>query len=752
VPRKILTSLLVILLAAMWGMGPAASVSVAQSTDTWTGTVNNDWTNGQNWADGETPEDGDIVYLATDHNGDIINVPSLFLSALYMETTSLSGPGTLSVGALVWTRGDIEMSLTVGGPGLITGEVTFSHGSGTELTTLTNNGAMAMGPGAILHDDFGAEVVNNDVWAASRVGNDNTIQSNVCCEELAVFQNNGKLSANGAAKLRFVRMGFDGTGASSVEGQVVLDYGTHILDDGMRVDGNGTDLSLVDKAMVTANGTIWLADGAVITQNGGELVPGAKPLVLKGTGDGGTYRWLAGTITANPTFADKTSLVLDSSGAKLLGNGDGKHGILTLGTTATQSGTGKLELWAARIVNNGTWTVPAGQNVTIAGTTCCASPSQFRNFAKLSIDPSSTMTFSNDQFANASQATISGGNLVLSGGVHLIRNGSTLTGAKAAIKTTGRAVVDGSGDLTLHDGGTFLLGGGSQMTGTFDLKGTGTFLWSEGMIGGIVDTGTGVKTRIDDVTTDHAHDRAISTAGPKGAAQLVVEGGAVQHSVTPISLGAGVEVTNRIGSTWEIDHGGFSGSVCCASPAKFINLGTLDIEAATPVSLGELQFWNRGSFTVGSGSVRFSGTNPTQFAGATTDAGTIVASEFDLQGGDFTGAGAVTGNLSNTAGDLQPGSPIGTLKVSGTYTQGASGKFTADLTSGRNDMLVAQTADLGGTLALRLAQPMALPKRAYQLVRAKSVEHPFTVTTGLTTLGGPWKVVTSGTSIGVRPG
>src|SRR5262249_36847424 len=156
------------------------------------------------------------------------------------------------------------------------------------------------------------------------------------------------------------------------------------------------------------------------------------------------------------------------------------------------------------------WAVPANQDVTIAGLVCCENLSAFRNFGRLTIDPTSTLTFNQDQFADASQATISGGTLVLGTGVHLLRNGATVTGAHAAVDLTGKGTVDGSGKLTLKNGGTFRLGGDSTVTGTLDLEGRGIFLWSEGTVGGTLDAGTGVKTEIADAAADHAHDRAVS--------------------------------------------------------------------------------------------------------------------------------------------------------------------------------------------------------------------------------------------------
>ena len=78
--------------------------------------------------------------------------------------------------------------------------------------------------------------------------------------------------------------------------------------------------------------------------------------------------------------------------------------------------------------------------------------------------------------------------------------------------------------------------------------------------------------------------------------------------------------------------------------------------------------------------------------------------------------------------------------MTGTYQQGTTGTFTADLTSAPSqDLLDAGTADLGGTLALHLAQAKSLSPKTRALVHAVTVKHPFAVITGLGALGGRWK-------------
>jgi hypothetical protein len=104
----------------------------------------------------------------------------------------------------------------------------------------------------------------------------------------------------------------------------------------------------------------------------------------------------------------------------------------------------------------------------------------------------------------------------------------------------------------------------------------------------------------------------------------------------------------------------------------------------------------------------------TQTAGTTSGSGSIAKNTgtlgVALQGGVFSFAGFLTGNLTNTGGNVSPcggGNPC-TLRLQGGYTQGANGTLTADVrVSGNSDAVVigngpngTNTASLAGTLVL----------------------------------------------------
>jgi hypothetical protein len=196
--------------------------------------------------------------------------------------------------------------------------------------------------------------------------------------------------------------------------------------------------------------------------------------------------------------------------------------------------------------------------------------------------------------------------------------------------------------------------------------------------------------------------------------------------------------------------------VCCANPAVVSNLGTLLVKASSPGTSGVLEllaFRNRADFRVNAGTASFIGVSPVQTAGSTIVAGTLSTPlPFELKAGTLTGAGKITGDLSNTGGTVSPGAPIGTLRVSGDYTQTNGGTYGADLRNGSVDLLVVGgTAKLAGTLKLRLLQSGALSRSVRTLLSAHSVSSPFTTVSGLGTLGSPWAVAKTATRVLLRP-
>ena len=112
----------------------------------------------------------------------------------------------------------------------------------------------------------------------------------------------------------------------------------------------------------------------------------------------------------------------------------------------------------------------------------------------------------------------------------------------------------------------------------------------------------------------------------------------------------------------------------------------------------------------GLGTLTLSGTNtytgPTTInAGKLVVDGSITSDVTVGAAGNLGGSGTISGNVINN-GMLSPGNSIGTLTVSGDYTQAASGVYQVEINAaGQNDRVnISGTATLGGTVSV-LAQP-----------------------------------------------
>ena len=113
-----------------------------------------------------------------------------------------------------------------------------------------------------------------------------------------------------------------------------------------------------------------------------------------------------------------------------------------------------------------------------------------------------------------------------------------------------------------------------------------------------------------------------------------------------------------------------------------------------------------GMFVVqGGGSLNLTG-NSAGFSGATVVAnaglavnGSLGGNVFAGPGGTVSGNGTIVGNLFN-GGLLAPGNSIGTLTVSGNYSQNSAGVYTTEVVGqGQSDRLnVGGIANLGGTV------------------------------------------------------
>ena len=315
------------------------------------------------------------------------------------------------------------------------------------------------------------------------------------------------------------------------------------------------------------------------------------------------------------------------------------------------------------------------------------------------------------------------GTLNLNAGAFVIPAGSTLAGPGAFTLTGGSAtfgemlafssvVTISSGTWTFNADQTFtslsITGGALRGTGTVTV--TGTFSWTAGSM---FDAG---KTLLAATATG-----TISGGSNKGldlnrvfenAGTLVASGGVVFFNLN--GAGGGAVINNLAGATFEAQgevdfrHNGASNSAI-NNAGLFRKTGG----GETLLSNSAVAFNNTGTVEVVEGTLRLEG----------GFSQTTVAAEMRLLGGGLSapgtltfaagrivGAGTITANVTS-AGMLAPsGTPVGTITISGNYTQTAAGRaefrLAGEPASGLFDQLaITGAATFDGTLRVSSVQP-----------------------------------------------
>jgi hypothetical protein len=119
--------------------------------------------------------------------------------------------------------------------------------------------------------------------------------------------------------------------------------------------------------------------------------------------------------------------------------------------------------------------------------------------------------------------------------------------------------------------------------------------------------------------------------------------------------------------------------ISASGTVVFHNTGTFVDNASGGVSW-QVPITNAGLVQVNSSTLNLTGAY-TQSDGETSLGNSTLDCACVLQGGSFTGNGTVSGSISNTGGNLEPGSADtpGLINISGTYTQGAAGFYTSNI-------------------------------------------------------------------------
>jgi hypothetical protein len=281
----------------------------------------------------------------------------------------------------------------------------------------------------------------------------------------------------------------------------------------------------------------------------------------------------------------------------------------------------------------------------------------------------------------------SGPSSLSSNGTFIVAGGSAINLVNSNVTATMNGYFTGAGAGTVVlDKGTVFTGSGSAI---FDFP-SGMFRWN----GGTIQSGSGYFTNAG----------TIHIGGPVMLLSGVNRGTMVQSGGGSLTV-AGV-FFNDVGGRYDLESdGGFS-----FYNGTLENAGTLRKAAGTGTStIGTPTVHNSGTIKADSGTLAFTGAF-SQNAGTLELAGSSLAftgPSFHLNGGTVTGSGVIgAANVIAHGGTVSPGNGIGTITVSGGYSQQPTATLNVEV-GGRNpgefdQLIVGGSALLGGTLDVTL--------------------------------------------------
>ena len=543
---------------------------------------------------------------------------------------------------------------------------------------------------------------NNTCYLNNRTGAVYEIQSdgtNVTASSLDdatdAFYNYGLLAKTGGSGTSTVKAAF-----CNVGGTVSVQRGTLVL------GGGG----------VSSGGTYNVESGAAL-----DVVGGGNPEFYGtyGGSGGGWVGWGSGNVEPNSAFTLAFTNGFHWAGGRYWGSGLRNEGVLVLEGEATKENfISTIDNYGTvRQTNGGAFYLNKFNNTVFF---------QNRTGATYEIESDGTnLTCSAQDDANA--AFYNYGTLAKTGG----EGTSTV---KVALYNLG-------GTASVHRGTMVLGGGGLYSNGTFhaaagavlDLAGTGNPQWfgelrgeGEGVVqwsGGWLGDGTSATLNFTNglhwlggTLRGYLANRGLllldgpEQKNPEYYSTIDNFGTIRQQGEGPLRMNGNPNtctVNNQAGATFELAVDG-TNVVGDATYGKLNNYGTLAKTAGDGVSFLQCDVRNYGgTVDVRRGTVRLSGF--TQTAGVfRLSGGNAAISSSTISGGRLEGTGtvAVAGTLTS-AGEVSPGFSIGTLTITGNYSQSASGVLRMEIggaEAGESDLLqVGGTATLGGTVAVSFA-------------------------------------------------
>jgi fibronectin-binding autotransporter adhesin len=637
-----------------------------------------------------------------------------------------TGGGAVASGTIVATGAALEAqgNITVGAEALLLNGTGI--GGGGALRNISGNntygGAITLNTAARINSDSGVLTLGNfNVISAGQnltVGGagDTTVSG-------VIATGNGTLTKDGTGTLTLLGPGF-------YQGVTTISAGVLNI-------RNGNALGSGFGGTTVANGAaLELQQGIV-----GSVFVGPEALTLNGTGiaDGGALRNISGNNTyGGPITLGGAARINSDAGTLTVGGSIGGLGQnLTVGGAGNTTISSAIGIGTGSLTKDGAGTlILTGNNTYSGGTTVSGGILQgnttslqgnILNNANVTFNQLTAGTYAGAISGGGSLAKIGAGTLTLTGN-NTQTGGTTINGG--AISVAADANLGGAA-------GTLAFGGGTlQTTGTFSMSRATTL--NSG--GGTFDAASG---------TTLTHDGAIGGIGgltKSGAGTLVLLGNNLYSGGTTVSGGVlqgdttslqGTILNNANVAFNQATTGTYAGAMSGTGSLSKSGSGTLILSGSnsysggTTVSAGILQgntlslqgtivnnasvvFNQTGSGTYagtmsgaggltlqGGGTLTITGNN--LYAGPTTVTGSglvvngSLASTVTLDSMSTLGGTGTLGGVISNGAMLMPGNSIGTLNITGNFSQNG-GTYQVEVNpAGQSDRLnVTGTATING--------------------------------------------------------
>ena len=704
----------------------------------WKNGVNGNFGTAANWNPGTVPTTVDIAQMNLNGTYGVLLNLNRTLSGLTLGGTSgtqtLNNNGftlTLNGVSTVGANGVLNLtSGTINGTGALTvsGKLNWSGGTLSGTGKKTISGALNLSNDLTLSTTT-LETTGTTVWTGNgTLSTSNAAIWNNTSTGTIDLQSDADFSYNTGTKTTFNNAGtFTKSNGTTTDESYISGFfnntGTVQVKAGtLNLSGGGTNTGSFS---IDAGGTLRII--ADYNFNTGNSITGAGNFNIEGgtTTVAAVSTWSAPVNLSNAALTGAGALTISNklnwSGGTLSGTGKKTvTGILNLSGNQSLDGT-TLETTATTVwTGNGTLYTSNGAiwNNTSTGTIDLQSDADFYNYNQSTFNNAGTFTKSNGTttdesfigfvFNNTGIVQVKAGTLSLYGGgtntgSFSIDAGGTLRITADYNFNTGNSIT-GAGNFNIVGGATTVAAASTwsapvnlingTLTGAGALTISNKLNWSGGTLSG---TGKKTVTGILNLSAyQYLDGTTLETTGAtvwSGTGTLYAYNGAIWNNTS----------TGTIDLQNDSDFSQQSGN-----QSTFNNAGTFTKSNGTTTDESYISglFKNTGTVQVKQGKLRFIG-GYTQTAGTTNLSGGSLAFDYsplNLQGGNLTGIGTITGNVNNTGGQINPGNTIGTLTVAGDYSQTGTGTVNLELGSATSfDKLnITGAADVGGILKLNL--------------------------------------------------